>query len=210
MRITKEYDVRKKEILDASAKLFARNGYDKTSVASIIKEVEIAKGTFYHYFKSKEEVLDALIDNQVLKFEEHAKSVVEDTGLTATEKLFRIIMGDKDKEKDMLIETLHKSNNEKLHLKSITASILALTPYLAQVVEEGVKEGIFNTPYPKEATELLLVSSSFLFDEGIFKWQAEEMGKKVIAFVHMIETTLEAEKGSLSHIISLIQSGEKL
>ena len=61
MRIVKEHDERKNEIIDTASHIFAQKGYDKTSVNDILNAIGIAKGTFYHYFKSKEEVLDAVI-----------------------------------------------------------------------------------------------------------------------------------------------------
>ena len=60
-RITKEYYERKNEILDAAQELFLTQGYEKTSVDNIIKKVGVAKGTFYYYFKSKEDLLDKLV-----------------------------------------------------------------------------------------------------------------------------------------------------
>ncbi|HBT17621.1 MAG TPA: TetR/AcrR family transcriptional regulator, partial [Firmicutes bacterium] len=61
MRITKEYDERRNEILDTAEELFNMKGYDKCTVNDILKAVGIARGTFYYYFKSKEEVLDAIV-----------------------------------------------------------------------------------------------------------------------------------------------------
>ena len=64
MRIVKEADVRKNEILDAAGILFSEKGYDNTSVTDIMNAVGIAKGTLYHHFKSKEDIMDALIKRQ--------------------------------------------------------------------------------------------------------------------------------------------------
>ena len=61
MRIIKEYEERRKEILETAERLFLTKGYTKTTVNDILKEIGIAKGTFYHYFKSKEEVMDEII-----------------------------------------------------------------------------------------------------------------------------------------------------
>ncbi len=61
MRIVKEYEERRKEILETAERLFLTKGYTKTTVNDILKEIGIAKGTFYHYFKSKEEVMDEII-----------------------------------------------------------------------------------------------------------------------------------------------------
>lgn len=64
MRIIKEADIRKNEILDAAGILFTEKGYDNTSVTDIMNAVGIAKGTLYHHYKSKEDILNALIKRQ--------------------------------------------------------------------------------------------------------------------------------------------------
>ena len=62
MRIIKEAEERKNEILDVAGKLFGEKGYDATSTNDILKEIGIAKGTLYYHFKSKEDILDAMIE----------------------------------------------------------------------------------------------------------------------------------------------------
>ena len=66
MRVVKEYDERKNEILDASEKLFLEKGYVQCTIKDILKAVDIARGTFYYYFESKEEVLDAVISGLLI------------------------------------------------------------------------------------------------------------------------------------------------
>jgi AcrR family transcriptional regulator len=65
MRIVKEHEERKSEILDAAEQLFAARGYEAATVNDILGAVKIAKGTFYYYFKSKEEVLDTFIERSI-------------------------------------------------------------------------------------------------------------------------------------------------
>lgn len=62
MRIVKDAVVRKNEILDVAEKLFCADGYNNTSTNDILAEVGIARGTLYYHFKSKEDILDAMID----------------------------------------------------------------------------------------------------------------------------------------------------
>lgn len=61
MKTVKDAELRRQEILMTARELFIKKGYDKTSVNDILKVVDIAKGTFYYYFSSKEEVLEAII-----------------------------------------------------------------------------------------------------------------------------------------------------
>lgn len=55
-------------ILSAARDVFARIGYDAASVRDIIRETSLASGTFYNYFRSKEEVFEALTDDSVQRF----------------------------------------------------------------------------------------------------------------------------------------------
>lgn len=91
-----------------------------------------------------------------------------------------------------------------MHQKSLVETIQQLTPILTKVIEQGIAEGCFSTPYPKETIEILLVSSQFLFDEGIFGWQSDELLQKVVAFVYIVETTLGAEKGSFNYLLEMM------
>ena len=51
---------RRNEFIDAAEKLFRENGIVDTTISSIVKEVYVAKGLFYYYFNSKEDVFDAV------------------------------------------------------------------------------------------------------------------------------------------------------
>jgi len=58
----------RKAILEAARGVFARIGYEATTVRDIIRETELAAGTFYNYFKSKEEVFEAISNDSVRRF----------------------------------------------------------------------------------------------------------------------------------------------
>ena len=62
MRITKEPEVRRQEILDTALKLFGENGYEKTSITDIAKAIGVAQGLCYRYFPSKEALFDSAIE----------------------------------------------------------------------------------------------------------------------------------------------------
>lgn len=209
MRISKDPIERRNEILDTAERLFISKGYAKSTVNDILQEIGIAKGTFYYYFKSKEEVMDAIIIRLTEKYVGRAKEIADHPNLSANEKLFRMLMPDEpDAHKEQMIEQLHEVENAQMHQKSLVETILKMTPVMTAVVEQGIKEGIYHTPYPREVIEFILVSSQFLFDEGIFKWEPQELKQKAIAFIWLIETALGAEKGSLSFIAQLIEQNQ--
>ncbi|WP_139991813.1 TetR/AcrR family transcriptional regulator [Paenibacillus paridis] len=211
MRTLKEPEERKNEILDTAEALFHSKGYDKTTINDILKEIGIAKGTFYYYFKSKEEVMDAIVvrivDSGVLA----AKEIAANASLTVHEKFLYIMLAQKpasNSSKSQLIETLHDVNNAQMHQKSLSETVRKLTPILQEVTEQGIQEKLFATPYPREAIELLLVTAVTLFDEGIFNWQPQELSQKIAGFIHAMETLLGAEKGSFAYVARLFEQAD--
>ncbi len=54
-----------KQIIDSAFELFAKEGYSKTSIAAVAKKAGISKGLIYHYFDSKEAILEAIFDQLV-------------------------------------------------------------------------------------------------------------------------------------------------
>ncbi|WP_025026290.1 TetR/AcrR family transcriptional regulator [Caldalkalibacillus mannanilyticus] len=207
MRILKDPEERKKEILDTAEELFVIKGYSTTTVNDILRGVGIAKGTFYHHFESKKEVLNAIVMRFIQQGVEAAETIAMDTTKKANEKIFDILLSQNranNSQKTKMVDQLHQVNNAEMHQKSLVETILQLTPVLTKVIEQGIEEGVFNTPYPKETVEFLLVSSQFLFDEGIFQWSQEELIQKVMAFTHLMETSLGANKGTFTYIQDLL------
>jgi len=209
MRIIKEPQERRNEILDAAEMLFTMKGYTKTTIIDILNEIGIAKGTFYYYFKSKEEVMDAIIMRIVSTDVAAAKKIVSDPSIPTIDKLFQILVAQRPKNgdnKEQMIEQFHQKGNAEMHQKSLVQTIRYLTPVLAEVIHQGIQENIFATDYPEETIEFLIASSAFLFDEDLFAWKPDEMLQKVKAFVSIMETTLGAKKGSFDNILQLLTS----
>ncbi|MED0903741.1 TetR/AcrR family transcriptional regulator [Bacillus nitratireducens] len=207
MRIVKEYEERRKEILETAERLFITKGYTKTTVNDILKEIGIAKGTFYHYFKSKEEVMDEIIMRIIKADVTKAKAIVSNPNIPVLEKLFRVLMEQSPKSgdvKDKMIEQFHQPNNVEMHQKSIVQSIIHLSPVLAEILEQGIAEGIFSTPYPQETIELLLSSAQVIFDEGLFQWKPEEMMRRVKAYIKMMEVSVGAKEGSFDYMVEVL------
>ena len=61
----KKGEKRKMELLQIAYRLFLTRGYENTSVDGIIEEAGIAKGTYYYYFESKEQMLEEVIDMMI-------------------------------------------------------------------------------------------------------------------------------------------------
>jgi len=70
---------RRAEIIDAAERRFASQGYLQTSVSEIIGDAGIAKGTFYHYFQSKESVMYAVIDKNITLLKDQVESYMAES-----------------------------------------------------------------------------------------------------------------------------------
>ena len=70
MRETKDSEERRDEFVDAAEKLFKENGIVDTTVNAIVKEMDVAKGLFYYYFKSKDDVIEAISEKYNRDFKE--------------------------------------------------------------------------------------------------------------------------------------------
>lgn len=93
MRISKKPENRKTEILNTAEILFITKENSETTINDILREVGIAKGTFYYYFQSKEEVMDAIVLRFIDIGVEAAKVIAADPDLKAPEKLLKSLRG---------------------------------------------------------------------------------------------------------------------
>ena len=200
----KEAEERKKEILDVAEELFTTKGYDNTSTTDILERVGIARGTMYYHFRSKEEILDALIDRIIQGIVRNVKSALSYKA-TAPQKIISFIGAmkvDSDIGKE-IADHAHKPQNALMHQKILNSLLAVLTPIAAEIIQDGIKEGSFSTDYPEEAAEMLLIYSSVVFDDmnEITKVERE---KKVAGFVFNMERLLGVKSGGLMEIINYI------
>ena len=205
MRRIKKPEVRKSEILDAAQKLFTEKGYSKTTVTDILNVHGLSKGVFYYYFKSKEEVMDAIIQRIVDAEFANAKSIAANPEMTPPQKLCAILMGqglseENTKDKEEVINQFHFAENAEMHQKSLVQTIKYLSPILAEIVLQEKENNVFSTDYPQESVEFFIAAGQFIFDQGLFKWSEEELLRRVMAFIDLMEKTLGVEQGYFAEI----------
>ena len=206
MRVVKDPEVRKTEILDAAEALFYTKGYMHTTIIDILESVNIAKGTFYYYFPSKEEVMDAIVMRLLDREVNRARSIADNEDMTALEKFSALILGqdESNPEKEKAVEMIKQVPNAQMTQKKFIESINQLSPIMEEVARQGIDEGTFHTEYPREAIEFLLVTSQTMFDEDWFHWTQEELLRKVEAFCLMAELLLGTREGSFGFVSEII------
>jgi len=90
MRVVKKPEERRAEMVAAAAKLFAQQGFVRTSVAEIVTAVDVAKGLFYYYFTTKDDMVRAVVEGYCSYLGTLAQEIAEGEG-SGKEKLSRLM-----------------------------------------------------------------------------------------------------------------------
>ncbi|MDO4500999.1 MAG: TetR/AcrR family transcriptional regulator [Erysipelotrichaceae bacterium] len=198
MRVVKEGKERRKEILDVSERLFCVNGYDNTSTNDILAEIGIARGTLYYHFKSKEDILDGIIERIIDGIERKVAAVALNEKMPVLERFTKVVLSaNVDNEVgNMILEQVHKPQNALMHQKMEESLLNAIAPYFVKVIKDGIKEGIMKSDYPEEVIEMTLSYANKTFDDTI-DYPEDLKLKKVQAFIRNSELLLQMKEGSL-------------
>lgn len=202
-RTRKTPEARRQEILTAASALFAAKGFAATSVDEIVRGAGVAKGTFYNYFNSKEDVLSGLANQMVGEMARDARAITEDPRLGPIEKLRAIVTGQRrvrDRGAE-LVDALHRPENRELHDRSNVETVRVFGPILARVVEEGRDLGAFDVADPLSTAQFVLAGQLFLFGEGVFNWSPQEEAARTRAMITLVERALGAAAGSLDGLL---------
>jgi len=157
-----EYAVKRKEIVDVAQRLVYTRGYEQMSIQDILNELHISKGAFYHYFDSKGDLLEALIDRMGQEVEPIILPIVNDPDLSTFDKLQRFFDTTarwKSARKDYLLSLLriwYADENALVRQKATANTIKWVAPLLAGVIRQGTQEGVLTTAFPDQAAEIML------------------------------------------------------
>jgi len=210
-RVVKEHDERRGEILGAAQLLFNQHGYDNTSVNSIIEHLGISKGTFYHYFSSKEELLDALVESFTDDIMARVVEATHAKGLTAIERMnayFSVAGTYKAANTDiilMLLKAMYRPENILLRHKLTRVMIVRAGAELSDIIQQGVDDGEFDAENAVDTAELILYVAVAMRETTAQLWLqlAEDAGvwdelvRKTRSCERAIERLLGSTKGSI-------------
>jgi len=185
-------------ILDTMLELLEDKKGESCSVSDIAKKAGIAKGGLYYYFKSKEDVVDALVERTYQAIIDDCQQIAlsdEDNAYQKLKNLYihyrnAIVSSDLD-------AYLHSPQNANIHQKSLAKILTSLSPIIAKIIQQGNQEQLFCCEYPLELSEIVLSIFCFLLDPGIFKWTPTQIERKMIILVSLLENGLGVKAGSI-------------
>ncbi|MDF2698465.1 MAG: hypothetical protein K0Q49_21 [Haloplasmataceae bacterium] len=187
MRITKPPEERKQEILATSRRLFEQNGFENTKISDIVKEIGVAKGLFYYYFKSKEELIKAIIEQYKIELEIKIKSILSNEEGGFYQKI--LLFTDMYSNQNELLLLDEQLIHEIIDSKSFEIDWLV---HLKKLIEIGVNEKKLNIKYPIETTIMMFYGLKYLLEHP------KDMNINRFTYLTMIEQTLHLPMGVLT------------
>lgn len=156
-----EREAKRSEILDAAHRLVLAKGYERMTIQDILAELRMSSGAFYHYFASKPDVLDALVERIKQESAAPLARIVRDPDLTAVDKLrgfFATLDQLRVERRAAVVELLqvwYADSNAIVRQKVEAATLAWRAPLIAEVVRQGVRERVFTSPCPEQAGEIV-------------------------------------------------------
>lgn len=213
VRIVKDPEQRRMEIIETACEVFLQKGYESTTMNDVMRRLDIAKGTIYHYFRSKEELLDAVLLYITDREQRRIQQVFDTLRGKAMERLQALIFSISHENHDTeLLENLHKPANAGMHIRLHARTLLMLTPFFAEVLERGRQEGVFRFDDPLASAEFIFAATTFLTDMGFYPWTPDQLERRIKAMPGLIERQLGAAPGSFdflrANLRESLQSGQ--
>lgn len=212
-RIVKEEEHTEKRnaILDAAQRLLYTKGYERMTIQDILDDLCISKGAFYHYFDSKQAVLEALVERMGEEVVQLLLPIVHDPALSALDKLrrfFPTLARWKTARKDFilaLMRVLYADDNAIFRQKTRALAVKRVTPQLASIIHQGVREGVLTTAYPDQMGEVVLslvldfgdAVADLLLSREPGRDEYPRAKRTVAAYTETLERAVGAPAGSL-------------
>jgi len=136
---------KRRQLLDAAVRVFARRGYHGSRVGDIAEEAGVAHGLLYHYFSSKEEVLGTVFSENWGELLARFRSV-EEADEPAAEKLAalaKILLRTWRNDPD-LVTVMVREVARSAHLQAQVLEVREAFAILQRVIEQGQREGSFR------------------------------------------------------------------
>jgi len=167
MRISKDPEERKQEIIEAAMVLFEEKGIQKTSMSDIAKKLDVAKGLIYYYFRSKDELIAFVIESFSTVVDEEIRKIMKNDALDFYGKLGAILnlFFSSIREHPTLMNITPGNPGMFEYIKTRLSEI-AIT-HASALIEEGKREGFIENKYPGYMLKILISGIADLYMEGV-------------------------------------------
>jgi AcrR family transcriptional regulator len=212
-RIVKEeeYNAKRNEILDIALSLIYSKGYEQMTIQDILDRLHISKGALYHYFDSKQALLDALVDRMGKDAVQTFLPTVQDPHLSAIQKFrcfFETSARWKSNQKTLILSLLgmwYTDENAFIRQKMTSESLKTTPQLLEPIIHQGIEEKVFTTHFPEQvaviiagvALSLTDTIAGLLLSSRADQTAQQQLENILNAYVDTIARILGAPSGSL-------------
>jgi AcrR family transcriptional regulator len=207
IRVLKAPAVRRAELIDCAQRLFLTRGYERTTINDVIAAAGLSKGAFYHHFRSKEDMLEAIAARFAEESVGFTRDLLADRSLNALQRLNLLLSLSRDWKREhiaalrAMLVTLLYPENAVLYHRIVGAATAVLAPALAEIIEQGEAEGVFDAGDPAMAAEVLLGLSTGR--RALVIDAMSEAERDVDAGLAMIVDRVRAEEGVINRLLGL-------
>lgn len=200
----------KYDIIVNSAKelMCSANSPAEITVDMIAKNAGIGKGSIYYYFKSKDEIIDAVIARSyTAAIGDFITGIINRRStLEKLQLLFQSIIKSELRNKSTnVIRELHLQNDIITNYKLMTASLKVISPILTQLLIEGNSNGELHANYPEESAQMIVAMLTFLVDNTFFPENDESRLRKLKLYAQVLDTCLQTKPGSFDFLFSPVE-----
>ncbi|HEY8635297.1 MAG TPA: TetR/AcrR family transcriptional regulator [Candidatus Dormibacteraeota bacterium] len=206
------HTVRREAFLDVAQRLVQTKGYEAMSIQDLLDELDASKGAFYHYFDSKQALLEAVVERFADSGIAALSPVLDNADLPALRKLEGIFSGIarfKAERKELVLRIMEVWNSDgnaivREKLRRLTERIMI--PLLSVVIRQGIDEGVIDAVSPDETATVLVSLMQGFGQQASDQFIARQAGtisfevvqRSVAANTRAFERILGVPEGSLT------------
>ena len=171
----------REKILNTATQLFIQKGSEKTSMQDIAQTAGISKGAIYHHFKSKDEIVFAVIRSRQELMEEEMKQWFKATeNLTGREQLQAILKSNLESQTARAIDGIvdEYEQDAGFILTMMRDNLRIGAPLVSDIIKKGMADGSIQTQYPDQTAEVFLLLVNFWMNETVFESEPERLPER--------------------------------
>ncbi len=194
----------KNKIIHSAYGLFAAKGYEKATIGEIIEQAECSKGGFYHHFKSKEDILEVIIENYIDELSKYFAHIVTNDEDSFIDRFNTIFMSVSHYKLKQLVEWSKVSNvfsfagNDRILRQLEKQFKIATTKVYLEVLQLGKAQGIIDIEYPEIFAELCTREILWIYEAA-----GKLIGTDEPKEQDMFEKLLDFSEELISHALGL-------
>jgi AcrR family transcriptional regulator len=206
--------IRRDAFLDVAQGLIMSRGYDQFSIQDILDGARASKGAFYHYFDSKDALLDAVVDRMADQAMARVQPLLVDQSLTAPQKLQAVFGGIaefKTERSDLILGFMRvwaSDDNAIVRERMRRLASQRQLRLLRAIVQQGIEEGSFTSRYPDHLARVLVGFMAGMGELAMELWIGrqegtitfEEVKRTFDAYLEAFERIVGARPGSLKFL----------